>query len=79
MKAPHLHYSKTEEAIQMMRQVKKLFDPKGIMSTSSLSNPLPSLPRSFCSIPFRKTDFPPPWPTDPYKYLPEEADPTQRP
>ena len=35
MKAPHLHYSKTDDAIQMMRDVKKLFDPKGIMSECS--------------------------------------------
>lgn len=32
MKAPHVHYSKTDDAIEMMKQVKQLFDPKGIMS-----------------------------------------------
>ena len=73
MKAPHLHYSKTEEAIQMMRQVKNLFDPKGIMSTSHI--PLIFLYR----ISDHETD-----PSacsclaDPYKYLPEEADPAQQ-
>lgn len=32
MKAPHIHYSKTAESIEMMRRIKKLFDPKGLMN-----------------------------------------------
>ncbi|KAL7418713.1 D-lactate ferricytochrome c oxidoreductase [Cryptotrichosporon argae] len=32
MKAPHVHYSKSEESIALMRKVKHLFDPKGIMN-----------------------------------------------
>jgi FAD/FMN-containing dehydrogenase len=36
MKAPHVHYSKTDDAVQMMRSIKQVFDPKGIMSASCL-------------------------------------------
>lgn len=32
MKAPHIHYSKNETSIELMRKVKKLFDPKGLLN-----------------------------------------------
>ena len=32
MKAPYLGYSKSEESIDVMRAVRKLFDPEGILS-----------------------------------------------
>lgn len=32
MKAPYLAYSKSEESIDVMRGVKNLFDPRGILS-----------------------------------------------
>lgn len=32
MKAPYLHYSKSPESIALMKQVKNLFDPNGIMN-----------------------------------------------
>ncbi|KAI8911757.1 hypothetical protein EDD86DRAFT_203201 [Gorgonomyces haynaldii] len=32
MKAPFLHYSQPKESIQMMQQIKKLWDPKGILN-----------------------------------------------
>lgn len=32
MKAPYVSYSQTPEAIDYMRRVKKIFDPKGIMN-----------------------------------------------
>lgn len=39
MKAPYLHYSKSPESIELMRRIKNLFDPKGIL------NPYKFLPR----------------------------------
>ena len=32
LKKPYLHYSRSSEEIQLMRQVKKAFDPKGILN-----------------------------------------------
>lgn len=32
MKAPYIQYSKSKEMIEIMRGVKKMFDPKGIMN-----------------------------------------------
>jgi FAD/FMN-containing dehydrogenase len=32
MKAPHVHYSKSPESIDLMRKIKHLFDPKGLMN-----------------------------------------------
>jgi FAD/FMN-containing dehydrogenase len=32
MKAPHVHYSKTPESIEMMKRVKAMFDPKGLLN-----------------------------------------------
>ena len=40
MKAPHLHYSKSPEAIALMKRIKALFDPNGIM------NPYKFLPKN---------------------------------
>jgi FAD/FMN-containing dehydrogenase len=31
MKAPYIGYSQNEESIDMMKKIKTLFDPKGIM------------------------------------------------
>lgn len=30
MKAPHIHYSQDETSVELMRKIKKSFDPKGI-------------------------------------------------
>ena len=32
MKAPYIGYSKSQTSIDMMKQVKKMFDPKGILN-----------------------------------------------
>lgn len=32
MKAPHVHYSKSPASIDLMRKIKTLFDPKGLMN-----------------------------------------------
>lgn len=32
MKAPHIAYSKSPESILMMKKVKAMFDPKGLMN-----------------------------------------------
>ena len=32
MKAPYLHYSKSPESIEVMKQIKAVFDPNGIMN-----------------------------------------------
>jgi FAD/FMN-containing dehydrogenase len=32
MKAPYVGYSKTEPAIAVMQQIRRLFDPRGILS-----------------------------------------------
>lgn len=32
MKAPYISYSKSQTSIDMMKQVKKMFDPKGILN-----------------------------------------------
>lgn len=32
MKAPYISYSQTDTSIELMRRLKKLFDPKGIMN-----------------------------------------------
>jgi len=40
MKAPYLSYSKSKEEIQIMKNLKSMFDPKGIM------NPYKYLPRN---------------------------------
>lgn len=45
MKAPHVHYSKSQDAIESMKRIKQLYDPKGILSA------LFSLPAtSFCTL-----------------------------
>lgn len=31
MKAPYIHYSKSEQTVEMMRRVKRMFDPNGMM------------------------------------------------
>lgn len=36
MKAPYIGYSQNEESVEMMKKIKTVFDPKGIMV--SLSN-----------------------------------------
>jgi FAD/FMN-containing dehydrogenase len=32
MKAPYIGYSQDETAIEMMRKIKNLFDPKGLLN-----------------------------------------------
>lgn len=32
MKAPHIHYSQSDVSIKLMRDIKHLIDPKGIMN-----------------------------------------------
>lgn len=32
MKAPHIHYSKSTEVIDMMKRIKSMFDPKGLLN-----------------------------------------------
>jgi len=32
MKAPHIGYSKTPESIELMKGIKKMFDPKGLLN-----------------------------------------------
>jgi FAD/FMN-containing dehydrogenase len=32
MKAPYIGYSKSPTSIELMKQVKKMFDPKGILN-----------------------------------------------
>jgi FAD/FMN-containing dehydrogenase len=32
MKAPHISYSKNDTSIEMMRKIKHLFDPKGLLN-----------------------------------------------
>jgi len=36
MKAPYINYSQTEESVEMMRKIKTLFDPKGVMVSYSM-------------------------------------------
>ena len=40
MKAPYLAYSKSDESIDVMQAVRKLFDPRGILSPCVSSFPL---------------------------------------
>jgi len=32
MKAPYIRYSRDETAIDMMKQIKQMFDPKGLLN-----------------------------------------------
>lgn len=32
MKAPHVHYSQSDVSIDLMRKMKHLFDPKGVLN-----------------------------------------------
>jgi FAD/FMN-containing dehydrogenase len=32
MKAPYIGYSQNETSVEMMRQIKNLFDPKGLLN-----------------------------------------------
>lgn len=67
MKAPHVHYSKTPEAIEMMKAIKKTYDPKGILSQFPLQSLLDLLvPRYLILSTFGSWfGF---W-VDPYKYV----------
>ncbi len=58
MKAPHIHYSKSPEAIAWMRRIKDLFDPRGILNPCKFVDPLPyhtaaatALPRPTAAAP----------------------------
>ncbi len=37
MKAPYIHYSKNKESIELMKRIKTMFDPKGIVSDRRLT------------------------------------------
>lgn len=38
MKAPYISYSQTEVSIDLMKRIKKMFDPKGIMNPYKVSS-----------------------------------------
>ncbi|TNY21825.1 FAD linked oxidase [Rhodotorula diobovata] len=44
MKANHVHYSKTEPAIALMQQIRRLFDPRGILNPGKYLPPVEHLP-----------------------------------